>query len=362
MGGLSGLMGLLSLAGLLAFLGGIGLIVVAASQGRQVRSGVSLAVAGLVIFVLFSIISSGIVIVQPQERAVVFNVLSGELQDPPLAAGTHIVIPILYEFTVYPVRQQEYTMADEDEGPQVGQDAVVARTRDGQEVRLDITVLYNLDPARLNEVHQRWQNTYEVQFVRPTVRNIVRTVVSEYEAEGIYGTNRANMETDVENRIRTAFDREGILLTGMLVRGINFRPEFAEAIERKEIEAQELARARTEAQRVETQARGQANASIERARGEAEAVILRAQAQAEALRLVSQQIAANPSLIQYEYVQRLSDNIRLALVPSTSPFLFDFASLAEADPDFLAPAVPDITLPQVELPPIDSDDTAGGGG
>lgn len=362
MGGLSGLFGLLSLAGLLAFLGGIGLVVVSASQGRPARGGISLAGAGLVFFLLFSVISSGIVIVQPQERAIVFNVLSGSLQDPPLAAGTHIVVPILYEFTVYPVRQQEYTMADEDDGPQIGGgDAIVARTRDGQEVRLDITVLYNLDPVRLNFVHQRWQNTYEVQFVRPTVRNVVRTVVSEYEAEGIYGTNRASMEADVEDRIRTAFDREGILLTGMLVRGISFRPEFAEAIERKEIEAQELARARTEAQRVETQARGRANAAIEQARGDAEATILRAQAQAEALRLVSEQIAANPSLIQYEYVQRLAGNISLALVPSNSPFLFDFASLAEANPDFVPPAVPDIVLPEVDLPPLDIDEPPAGG-
>src|SRR5690606_17755170 len=125
----------------------------------------------------------------------------------------------------------------------------------------------------------------------------------------------------------------------------------AEAIERKEIEAQELARAQTQAERVETEARGQANAAIEEARGQAEAVILNAQAQAEALRLVSEQIAANPSLIQYEYVQRLSENIQLALVPSNSPFLFDFNSLAEGNADFVAPTVPDAIIPQAEEAP-----------
>lgn len=43
---------------------------------------------------------------------------------------------------------------------------------------------------------------------------------------------------------------------------------------------------------------------------------------------MSEQIAANPSLIQYLYVQNLSDNVNIALVPSNSPFLFDFESLA----------------------------------
>lgn len=336
----------LALLGLLAFLGGVLLVVLSASQGRPVRNGISLAIVGVVVFLLFSVVSSGIVSVQPQNRAVVFNVLSGNLQDPPLSSGTHVVIPILYEYTIYPVRQQEYTMLDSSAGGGAGGDGVVARTSDGQEIRLDVTVLYNLDPAKLNQVHERWQNTYEQQFVRPTVRNIIRMVVSEYAAEGIYGTNRAAMEERVEQDIAAAFEREGLQLTDLLIREINFRAEFADAIERKEIEAQELARARTEAERIETQARGRANAAIETARGAAEATILNAQAQAESLRLVSEQIAANPSLIQYEYIRQLSDNINMAIIPSNSPFLFDFDSIAQADPNFVAPEVPNVTLPE----------------
>ena len=80
MGGLSGLLSLLALVGLVGFLGGVALIVISASQGRPVRGGISIAVAGLILFLLFSVISSGIIIVQPQERAVVFNVLNGNLQ------------------------------------------------------------------------------------------------------------------------------------------------------------------------------------------------------------------------------------------------------------------------------------------
>ena len=58
----------------------------------------------------------------------------------------------------------------------------------------------------------------------------------------------------------------------------------------------------------------------------------------------SQQIAANPSLIQYLYVQNLSDNVRVITVPSNSPFLFDFNSLAQPNNDFTPPTVPDVTV------------------
>ena len=72
-----------------------------------------------------------------------------------------------------------------------------------------------------------------------------------------------------------------------------------------------------------------------------------AEAEAEALRLVSEQIAANPNLIPYQYVQRLSDNVGLALIPSNSPFLFDINTFTALE-DFTAPDVPQITTPASE--------------
>lgn len=327
MGGISSIIGAIALLGFLVFLAGVGMVVVSASQGRPVRGGILLAIIGLVFGVLLSVVSQGVIVVEPQERAVVFETLSGNLGDP-RGPGTHIIIPVLQEAKVYQVRQQEYTMSgDPNEGAQIGDDAVVARTSDGQEVRLDVTVLFNIDPAQVNLVHTRWEDDYLARFVRPTVRNLVRNEVSLYSAEELYGTERTEMETSTETSIREAFQLEGLQLTGFLVRAINFTPEFSAAIEEKEIERQKLQRAQTEAERVRTEAQGRADAAIEQARGESEAAILRAEAQAEALRLVSEQLASNPLLIQYEYIRNLSDNINLALIPSNSPFLFDYESL-----------------------------------
>ena len=92
MGGISSLLGAVALVGFLVFLGGVGLVVVAASQGRNFRSGVSLAGIGLVLGLVFSVISQGILIVAPQEVAVVFNTINGELETPPRRSGTSIVI------------------------------------------------------------------------------------------------------------------------------------------------------------------------------------------------------------------------------------------------------------------------------
>jgi regulator of protease activity HflC (stomatin/prohibitin superfamily) len=353
MGGISGLLGALALLGFLGFLGGIGLIVVAASQGRSVRGGILLSAIGLVVGLLFSVISQGILIVQPREVAVVFQTISGELEQP-RRSGTHIVIPVLQTATIYPIEQQEYTMSGMDEEGQVtGDDGVRGRSIDGQEVFVDFTVLYSIDPANVNTVHVRWQDRYQDDFVRPTLRGLARDAISRFTAEDIFGERRTELGDSLEELLRVRMDEEGFILTDLLIRDVTFSDEFSQSIEARQIAEQEAQRARfrvqqeqQEAERVRVRAQGARDADIARAEGEAQAIVLRAQAQAEALRLVSEQIAANPSLIQYEYIQTLADNINLALVPSNSPFLFDFESLAQGNPDFTAPEVPSATLPE----------------
>jgi regulator of protease activity HflC (stomatin/prohibitin superfamily) len=352
MGDISSVVQVLALGGFLAGFAGIAFVVAAASQGRPVRGGVVLAAAGLVAGVVLMVVSQGLLVVGPTERAVVFNTLSGDLEDP-RESGIHIIIPGIQQTFLYPISQQNYTMSDtSSEGERVGADAIRARSVDGQEVRIDITILFRLfdTPDQLNTIHRDWSNEpggYREGLIRPAVRSIVRDIVAAFEAEAIYGTGREEMQRQIDERITTRLQESGIEVTDFLVRDINFSAEFIASIEAKQVEEQALQRAVTEAQRRRTEAQGLADADIERARGVAESRLIEARAEAEALRLISQQIAANPSLIQYTYIQNLSDNVSIALVPSNSPFLFDFESLADPDANFTAPDVPDVSVDDI---------------
>jgi regulator of protease activity HflC (stomatin/prohibitin superfamily) len=369
MGGISSIIGAVALLGFLAFLAGVGLVVVSASQGRPVRGGILLAVVGLVSGFVLLIVSEGIIVVEPQQVAVVFETVSGDLGTPRLA-GTHVIIPLLQDATLYDIDQKEYTMSGVSaEGRNAGDDAVRARTSDGQEVRLDITVIYRINPDEVNSIHTRWQNRFEGEFIRPSTVSTVQTVLSQFDAQQVYGEERADIEQQIQERVSVLMISQGLELQDLLIRDVTFTTEFANSIEQAQIAAQDAERARlriqefeAEADQARAQARGLADAEIERARGSAEATILGAQAQAEALRLVSDQIAANPALLQYQYIQRLADNINLALVPSNSPFLFDFSSFqdlaGQADPNFVAPPVPESTL----IPPATDSTSSSDGG
>lgn len=363
MGGISAILSVLALAGFVAFFIGVGSVVLGASQGRQVRSGILLAAVGLVAGLIFSVISQGIVIVQPGEVAVVFNTLNGDLEEP-RQPGTHVVVPVVNTFTIYPTVQQNFDMGNSGRGEGASDEPVQARTQDGQEISMDVSILYGVSPTEVNVVHRRWRDRYEPDFVRPTARSLVRDVVSGFRAVEIYGEARGEMEERMEAAMAERMSEEGLVLTDLLVRDITFSQEFAASIERAQIAEQDAQQARfrvqqrvQEAEQARAVAQGERDAAIARAEGEAQSIILRAQAEAESLRLVSEQIAANPALIQYQYIQQLADNINLALVPSNTPFLFDFESIA-GNADFVAPEVPDSSLdllsppvvPEVELP------------
>lgn len=330
MGGVSGLLSMVALLGFALFVIGLLLVVTSTSQGRSVRGGIILAVFGLILGILLTTVSGGILVVEPTQVAVVTNTLSGNLESPARRAGTSVIIPMVQSATLYDIRQQEYTMAVTGEGSNRDDDAAQATTVDGQQVKVDITIIYSVDPANVNTVHLRYGNDEEqwiIRFIRPTARTVARDVIATMPAEEIYGLRRNEMQSRMEEQMRTRMEAEGFILSSFLVRGLLFSDDFTQAIEDKEIAQQRVQQAEQEAQRARTIAQGERDAAILRAEGERDAAIAIAQGQAEALSLVSEQIAANPSLIQYEYIRNLSDNVRLILVPSNSPYLFDFNSL-----------------------------------
>lgn len=348
MGGISGILGTFAFFGFLLFVLGIGLAVMSASQGRPVRGGIVLGIVGLLVGVIFSVVSSGILIVQREQVAIVFNTLSGELGEP-RGPGTHIIIPVLQEAQIYSVAFNTYTQSVNGAG---AEGPIAARTSDGQEVLIEVSVVYRVNPDEVNIVRDRWQQRYVEELIIPVLRGFIRDVVSGYRAEGVYSTDREVIQQRIEQLMRDRLATEGLELSDIIIRDVSFSNEdFARSIEQVQIAEREAQEASQAAERARIQARGERDAAITRAEGEAQSVILRAEAQAQALQLVSEQIAANPNLIQYEYVQNLSDNVGLILVPSNSPFLFDFNSLGDAMPDFNAPSVPESSLPSLETTP-----------
>ncbi|PJF36966.1 MAG: hypothetical protein CUN49_02710 [Candidatus Thermofonsia Clade 1 bacterium] len=364
---LSSILGFLSLAGWLAVLAGVGIAISNAAQNRPTRGGVALALLGLVVGVAFFLASSGLVTVGATQVAVVFQAIGGDpaegnLWKTPLGPGVHIILPIINEPILYTTAVQNYTMSRVvDEGQIRRADAVEARTRDGQQVLIDVSVLYRIDPNLANTLHRKWQNRYENDFVRPTVRSAVREAVASYSVNDLYGgttlittTDAATGQTRTEQAIsklpelqrrlneqlKPVFAENGLFLQELLLREITFSEEFIRAVEAKQVAEQQAEQAKREAERARTLAEGEANALRERAAGEAEAlrtraageaaaIIARAEAEAKALALINAELSKNPLLLQWRYIEQIAPNISMILLPSNTPFLFDIEQLIQ---------------------------------
>ncbi len=344
--GITALLTFLTSLFVLALLAGLVLAGLNASRGRPVRLGVILVVIGVIGVLVTVPVNAGLVLVQPNEVGVVFRqTASGDaaLREP-LQPGLKWVVPFVDQVIIYNVGQQSVDMIGGVEAVQSTgvRPAVRAITRDGQQINLDITVIFKLDPAQVNQVHRNWRSTYVDGFIVAQTRSEVRNAVNNYGAEEIYSGGRAALEGQIADALRGELAREGFLLTDVLIRDISFSEQFTEAIEQKQIaeqQAQQAAfrvqQAQQEAEQARVEAQGRADSVVIAAEGQAEATVLQAEAQAEALALINEILATNPNLIQYQYINELGDNVRLIIVPSNSPYLFslqDLLNQAGAEP------------------------------
>lgn len=294
----------------------------------------------LIIALGLSLLSASLVFVEPQEVGVVVSILSPNgYREQPLRSGLRAIVPLAERVVIYPIYWQTYTMSTEPmEGTKAGNDTIAARTSDGQAVYIDSSIIYRIDPNEVIRIHTDLQNRYVDDYIRPVLRGIIRTEVSQFTADEINSSKRKNLETSLEDLLREALGDKGFVLDRFLLRNIAFSSAYASAIEQKQVAEQDRIQREYQAEQIRKLAEGERDrqiiemegkaAAIERqAAAEATAVVLKAQADAEALRLVDEALQNNESLLTYRYIEKLGPNIRVMLLPNNAPLILPLNEL-----------------------------------
>lgn len=288
---------------------------------RRARSFVSMRFFfSLMTSIAITLIAMAIVFIPPEENAVVLSAVSpGGLRPNPLRSGLHGVIPFVERPLHYPIYNQTFHISRTgfEMGTPDVEDTIASRSSDGQEVFMDASLIFRVDPNRLNEVHIAWQGRYIEDLIRPLVRSAVRATASQLKAEEIYSSERFELSDATFEGISRVLEANGFIGVEFFLRNITFNEEYAHAVEQKVITVQQSERAALAVVLKENEA-DQIRAL---ARGEADAVLIKAQADAEAFRLVSEVLADNPKILDYEYIKRLSPNVELMLLNSNNPVI-----------------------------------------
>jgi regulator of protease activity HflC (stomatin/prohibitin superfamily) len=314
-------------------------VVLSASRNQPVRKGGVIVFVALAIAILVSAVSSGVVFINASERGIVISAVAPKgYRETALDPGLHWIIPFLESVKTYSVAKQTYTMSiASSEGQVQGDDSITARTSDGQEVFIDASVIFEIDPVKVVDLHLTWQDRYIDELVRPLARGIIRDVISQFTVAEVYSTKRTDLVSQINTQLASKLSDNGLLLEDFILRNITFSKEFSASIEQKQIAEQQAQQAKLvveqkkqEAEQARQTAQGQADAAVIAAKGDAQSRLISAEAEAKSLNMIAEALKNNPNLLTYQYINKLSPSIQTMLVPNNSPYLLPLPNTSQS--------------------------------
>jgi len=292
-----------------------------------------LAVAG-VVFLALVLASSSYVQIQYGTVGLVtrFGAVTGRVMHP----GLNWKLPLVEGVVRYRTQEIIYQTVGEGESQSDYSDFPTdTTTADGQQIILKYSIRFRIDPERVSWIANNIGDERDVveKVVKFHSRILARNIPKEYEALDLYTGNIQAVQDRFHEQLAPLFAEKGIVLDSFGLRKIEFTEDYKQAVEQKQIEAENVITEQNRAQqaiyRAQAEvelAKGDAQATIERAKGDAEKVKLLAGAEAEAIQVKGEALATYPSIIQLRFVESLSDpqgNVTWGIMPPGSfvPFL-----------------------------------------
>jgi regulator of protease activity HflC (stomatin/prohibitin superfamily) len=233
----------------------------------------------------------------------------GSVQTVTLEPGLHVVMPIVQRVTNVDTRVQPHPFQEID-----------AASKELQTVKLTGTMNYHIDGQYASDLFQRVGTDFAEKIIDPAFNDFIKTVVPEYSVNDILA-KRDEIRTNAKAQLATSLSQYHIIVDDIFIANIAFSDSFQQAIEAKQVAQQQV---QTE-QQILAQKQIQAQQVVAAAKGQADATVTLAQGQAQANQLLSASLT--DQILQYQYIQKLTDKITVMLLPSGNGTIFDLKSL-----------------------------------
>lgn len=236
--------------------------------------------------------------VEVGQQGILYNSFGGRISSD-LSSGWHVVIPFVQNLTSYPINDRAYKIYRDNNSWNNGIDAsITTPTNDNQKVSIDATFIYSLDKEKLSYIFERFDGknigAIEKSFLDDIFKASVINTVAQYSAYDVYSTKRGEIQEKIFDGLSEKLSKTGIILKEMFIDTVRLSTE-TESI----IKAQALA----EAARIEAQGKSDAN------------------------KLISDSLT--DKIMTYEALQKMSESLKLIIVPSGSDTQLDFTKIIE---------------------------------
>ncbi|GAX43816.1 band 7 protein [Tolypothrix sp. NIES-4075] len=211
-------------------------------------------VAGFVAAIIVIISLNAFIIINPGQAAVIS--ILGKARDGALLEGIHLKPPLISVIDVYDLTVQKFEVPAE------------SSTKDLQNLTARFAINFRLDPVKVVEVRRK-QGTLEnivSKIIAPQTQEAFKIAAAKRTVEEAI-TKRTELKEDFDNALSDRLEKYGIIVLDTSVVDLTFSPEFARAVEEKQIAEQRAQRAVYIAREAEQEAQAEVN----RAKGKAEA-------------------------------------------------------------------------------------------
>ena len=211
-------------------------------------------IGGLLVTIVILAAFNAYVIITPGQAGVL-SVL-GKAKDGVLLEGLHFKPPFVSSVDIYDVTVQKFEVPAQ------------SSTKDLQDLSASFAINFRLDPTQVVAI-RRTQGTLQnivAKIIAPQTQESFKIAAAKRTVEEAI-TRRSELKEDFDNALSTRLEKYGILVLDTSVVDLNFSPEFARAVEDKQIAEQRAQRAVYITQEAEQQAQAEVN----RAKGKAEA-------------------------------------------------------------------------------------------
>ncbi|OKH42737.1 primosomal protein [Calothrix sp. HK-06] len=212
------------------------------------------AALGIVLGIIVLLSLNSFIIINPGQAGVIS--ILGKATDGALLEGIHVKPPFISVIDIYDLTVQKFEVPAE------------SSTKDLQTLSARFAINFQIDSSEVVQI-RRTQGTLEnivAKIIAPQTQESFKIAAARRTVEEAI-TRRTELKDDFDLALSQRLDKYGIIVLDTSVVDLTFSPEFARAVEEKQIAEQRAQRAVYIAREAEQEAQ----AEINRAKGKAEA-------------------------------------------------------------------------------------------
>ena len=152
---------------------------------------------------------------------------------------------------------------------------------DIQEVDTNYTINYQINKANAQEIYRSIGPSYYDTIILPRIQESVKSMIAKYDAEEL-NESREKLSDEIKRDLTAKLAVYNVEVIDASIENLDFSDAFTNAVEAKQVAAQEKLKAEIQQEQANIEAKAAAERAVIAAEAEAEKAVLAAEAEAEA--------------------------------------------------------------------------------